>query len=108
MWGLIGAAANRGVKFLEASEKVKGWPWVQPHGPGGGVYAASIAINLGVAGMTVGAVATTGWIVNEFVAFALGVGAATLVKKAGEYASSFLPWGRKDGRRLGTGDADET
>ncbi|MBB5801254.1 hypothetical protein F4560_001022 [Saccharothrix ecbatanensis] len=86
LWGLVGAASNCGVVFLEASRRVKGWPWARPRGPGGGVYAASILVHLGLGALTAGALADSLIVTNSFVAFGTGVAAVALVKKAGSYA----------------------
>lgn len=69
LWGFVGAATNCGVVFLEASRRVKGWPWREPDGPGGGVYGASISIQLFVGTATTTAVATTPIVSSGLVAF---------------------------------------
>jgi hypothetical protein len=91
LWGLVGAGANVGVVFLEASRRVKGWPWASPNGPGGGVYAASVLINLGIASGTTAAVATAGMIVNGMMAFGVGAAAPAVVKKIAQYVQTVLP-----------------
>jgi hypothetical protein len=91
LWGLVGAAANVGVVFLEASRRVKGWPWVRPKGPGGGVYAVSITIQLGIATATTAALATTPIIVSGFIAFGIGAAAPVVVKKVARYAETLIP-----------------
>ena len=73
LWGLVGAAANVGVVFLEASRRVKGWPWERPKGPGGGVYAVSILIQMGIATATTAALAAAAIVTNAFVALLVSV-----------------------------------
>lgn len=108
LWGLLGGGVNLGVVFLEASRRVKGWPWASPDGPGGGVYAVSVLINLGVSTGTTAAVATTGVIVNGMIAFGIGVASPAVVKKLARYAESLLPEPPDGGasRRGGRGDDD--
>ena len=91
LWGLIGAASNRALLILEVSERVKKWPWTPPDGPGGGIYAASIALHLGIATASTAALATTAIISNGLTAFGFGVGAPVVVKKASQYAIRLLP-----------------
>lgn len=91
LWGLLGAAVNRGVVFLEASQRVKGWPWARPNGPGGGVYAVSIVLHLGIAAVTAAALSSTAIVTSPFIAFGVGVGAPAVVKKIAGYALSLVP-----------------
>ncbi|MFD1047369.1 hypothetical protein ACFQ1S_18385 [Kibdelosporangium lantanae] len=105
LWGLVGAAANVGVVFLEASTRVKGWPWQSPKGPGGGVYAVSIFIHLGIATATTAALATTTIIVSNFVAFGIGAAAPVVVKKMARYAESLLPAAEDDEKPGGGHDS---
>jgi len=91
LWGAVGAAANIGVVFLEASRRVKSWPWERPKGPGGGVYAASIFIQLGIATATTSALATAAIVTNAFVAFGIGAAAPSVVKKVARYAEALIP-----------------
>jgi hypothetical protein len=91
LWGLVGAAANRAVLFLEAAQRVKGWPWARPKGPGGGVYTVSIIIHLGIATATTAALATTATIANGFLAFGVGAAAPIVVKKLARYAETLIP-----------------
>jgi hypothetical protein len=91
LWGVTGAAANLGVVFLEASRRVKGWPWVLPHGPGGGVYAASVMIHLGIAACTTAATSTAEIVSSGFVAFGIGAAAPVAVKKIARSAQGLLP-----------------
>ncbi|WP_063016343.1 hypothetical protein [Nocardia nova] len=99
VWGCIGAAVNCGVVFLEASKRVKGWPWVAPRGPGGGPYAASIVVQLGIGAATAAGVLGSGLIAANVAAngLAFGIGTATpvVVKKIGQYVESLVP-GEKD------------
>lgn len=98
LWGLVGAAANVGVVFLEASKRAKGWPWVRPKGPGGGVYAVSIVIHLGIATATTAAMASTSIVTSYFVAFGIGAAAPVVVKKVARYAESLLPVAEDDNK----------
>ncbi|MFI9386370.1 hypothetical protein [Kutzneria sp. NPDC052558] len=107
LWGLVGAASNIGVVFLEASRRVKGWPWARPKGPGGGVYAASIIIQLSIASATTAAVSTTGIVANDFIAFGMGAAAPVVVKKVAKYVETLLPADDGDGRPQLDGGADD-
>ena len=98
LWGLVGAAANRAVLFLEASQRVKGWPWTRPKGPGGGVYAVSVIIHLGIAAATGAALATTAIITNGFIAFGIGAAAPIVVKKVAGYVETLIPAGDDEQR----------
>lgn len=91
LWGLVGAATNRGLLFLEATQQAKGWPWARPDGPGGGVYATSIVIHLGIAAGATAALAHGAVITNSLVAFGVGVGAPAVVKKFAGYAETIGP-----------------
>lgn len=91
LWGLLGAAANVGVVFLEATRRVKGWPWAHPHGPGGGVYVASVVVNLGVSSCATAAVSTSGIVTSGMIAFGMGVAGPTVVKKVAGYVQALLP-----------------
>ncbi|GAB3158780.1 hypothetical protein GCM10027258_70760 [Amycolatopsis stemonae] len=103
LWGLIGAAANRALLLLEASERAKKWPWTPPDGPGGGLYATSVGLHLGIATAATAALATTTIISNGFVAFGFGAGAPVVVKKACRYAIRLLP-PEEPTREIGGGD----
>lgn len=105
LWGLIGAAANRGVVFLEAAQRVKGWPWTQPKGPGGGVYAVSIVVHLGIATATTAALTTATIVTNGLIAFGIGAAAPTVVKKMAGYAERLLP-PNDSNEQQGRGDGD--
>src|SRR5882757_9076320 len=107
LWGLIGAASNIGVVFLEASRRVKGWPWACPKGPGGDVYAVMIIIQLGIASATTAAVSTTGIVANPFIAFGMGAAAPVVVKKVAKYVESLLPHNDGDGESRLDGGADD-
>jgi hypothetical protein len=101
LWGLIGASANIGVVFLEASQRVKGWPWASPKGPGGGVYAVSVLVNLGISAGATAALSSTGMVVNDMVAFGIGASGPIVVKKVARYVESLLP---DDSPQIGRGD----
>jgi hypothetical protein len=93
LWGLVGAAANRGVVFLEAAQRVKGWPWARPKGPGGGIYVVSILVHLAIAAATTAALATAAIVTSGLIAFGLGAAAPTVVKKVAAYAETLVPAG---------------
>jgi hypothetical protein len=110
LWGFLGSATNCGVVFLEASRRVKTWPWAQPHGPGGGVYIASVGIQLFVGATTTTAVATTPLVSSGLIAFGIGLSAPTVVKKIAGYVETLLPSGagekpKQVEREGGGGDA---
>lgn len=92
VWGCVGAAVNCGVIFVEASNRVKGWPWIAPAGPGGGVYAASVVVQLAAGAATSAAVIGSGLIgTNVLVAFGIGSGTPVVLKKLSTYVRSLLP-----------------
>jgi hypothetical protein len=105
LWGVLGAAANLGVVYVEASRRVKGWPWARPHGPGGGVYAASIVVQLGIAAVTTAAVTTAGIAVTGFIAFGFGATAPVVIKKLSAYAQGLVPSPEEPGDRRVVEDA---
>ncbi|WP_148089023.1 hypothetical protein [Saccharothrix texasensis] len=95
MWGLVGAAANRAILFIEATQRVKAWPWTRPKGPGGGIYAVATLLHLAIATATTAALATTAIVASDFVAFGIGAAAPVVVKKIAGYAESLVsPEGR--------------
>ncbi|GLZ43558.1 hypothetical protein [Actinokineospora sp. NBRC 105648] len=96
LWGLVGAAANIGVVFLEASNRVKGWPWERPSGPGGGVYLASVLVNLAIATGTTAALSTTTIVTHGFIAFGVGAAAPAVVRKVASYAENLILAGKED------------
>ncbi|MCR6490843.1 hypothetical protein M8542_49490 [Amycolatopsis sp. OK19-0408] len=108
VWGLVGAAVNRALLFLEASHRVKGWPWARPDGPGGGVYAVSIVLHLLIATATTAAVATTTIIANGLLAFGMGAAAPVVVKKVCGYAMTLLPSDEPGGEGDAAGADDGT
>ncbi|MBF6331940.1 hypothetical protein [Nocardia transvalensis] len=91
LWGFLGACANCGVVYLEASRRVKGWPWQEPNGPGGDVYAVSILVHLGIATATTAALTTTPIISSGLIAFGVGAAAPIIVKKVSAYVQTLLP-----------------
>ncbi|MFG3525070.1 hypothetical protein ACGF5S_32765 [Nocardia nova] len=92
LWGCIGAAVNCGVVFIEATHRVKGWPWVWPLGPGGRPYAVSVVMQLGIGAATAAAVQGSGLITDSIlVAFGIGAASPVVVKKVSRYAQSLLP-----------------
>lgn len=91
MWGLAGAAVNRALVFLEASQRVKGWPWAPPDGPGGGLFAVAQVLHLGIGAAVTAAASTTAVVANGFVAFGIGAVAPLVVKKLAGYTLAQLP-----------------
>lgn len=91
LWGLAGAAVNRALIYLEASQRAKGWPWRRPHGPGGGVYAVSVILHCAIGALVTWAAADAGLIVNALLAVGAGAVAPVLVKKASGYTLAMLP-----------------
>ena len=109
VWGCVGAAVNCGVVFVEATNRVKGWPWVWPHGPGGGPYAASVLVHLVIGAATAAGVLDSGLIVTTVGAngLAFGIGTATpvVVKKISRYVERIVP-GEKDSSENPAGEAE--
>lgn len=103
VWGCVGAAVNCGVVFVEATRRAKGWPWARPKGPGGGPYAASVVVQLGIGAATASVVVGSGLIAANVAAsgLAFGIGTATpvVVKKLSQYVESLLPGEDDDGER---------
>lgn len=92
LWGLLGAAANRGVRFLEDLQRVKGWPWGRTAGgPGAGPFFAAVAVHLFLGAAVAATLSSAAIVDNPFVAFGAGAGAVLAVKKAGSYAYGHLP-----------------
>ncbi|MFF0493878.1 hypothetical protein ACFYTQ_33070 [Nocardia sp. NPDC004068] len=95
VWGCVGAAVNCGVVFLEATKRVKGWPWPRPKGPGAGPYAVSVLVQWGIGAATAAAVLDSGLIVTTVAAngLAFGIGTATpvVVKKISQYVETLVP-----------------
>jgi hypothetical protein len=108
VWGAVGATANLGVVFVEACRRVKGWPWARPYGPGGGVYAVTIIVNVAVAGMTTAAVASGRIEQSGLIAFGMGAAAPVVVKKMARYVEALLPSGDQDDPPGRKGDADDS
>lgn len=106
LWGAVGAAANIGVVFLEASRRVKTWPWERPKGPGGGVFTASVLIHLGIATATTAALTTAAIVTNAFVAFGIGAAAPSVVKKVAKYAETLIP-SDDDNEQVGSDGEDD-
>lgn len=104
LWGLVGAATNCGVVFLEASRQAKGWPWVEPNGPGGAAYVVSIIIQLFIGTATTAAVATTQIVSSGLIAFGIGISAPIVVKKVAAYVETLLPSSASDRQEQSRGD----
>lgn len=97
LWGLLGAASNRGLRFVEDLHRVKGWPWARAvGGPGAGPYVAATGVHLFLGAAAAAALTAAGIVDNAFLAFCAGVGAVLVVKKAGELAAGQVPSGGRD------------
>ena len=88
LWGLAGAAANRGVVYLQAAERVKGKgpAWRVPYGPGGGLYLLSVMLHCVVGVIVTGAIAESGWIRNAAIAVGIGAAAPVALKRVSAVA----------------------
>lgn len=73
-------------------DRVKGWPFTRPHGPGGGAYAVAIIIHLGIATATTAAAATMVPVTSGFIAFGIGATAPVVVKKVAGYVETLIPF----------------
>lgn len=104
LWGLAGAAVNRALIFLEASQRVKGWPWRSPDGPGGGVYLVSVVLHCAIGAVVAFAAADARIATNGLLALGLGAGAPVVVKKVSGYTLAVLPRPTEDADG-GGGDA---
>lgn len=93
MWGLAGAAVNRALVFLEATQRVKAWPWAAPDGPGGALFAVAQVLHLGIGTAVTAAASTTPVVANGFTAFGIGAVAPLVVKKLAGYTLAQLPGG---------------
>jgi hypothetical protein len=103
LWGLVGAAVNRALVYLEETNRAKGWPWQFPYGPGAGPYLVSVVLHCGIAaGVTAGA-AAAGYIGNAVVALGIGAAAPVVVKKISGYTLALLP--RAEGEAKGQDNA---
>jgi hypothetical protein len=101
LWGLAGASINRALIYLEASQRVKGWPWRYPHGPGGGAYFLSVVLHCGIGGSVTAAAAQSGVISNALLALGMGASAPAVVKKLSQYTLAILPQSVDDEKRGG-------
>jgi hypothetical protein len=99
LWGLAGAATNQALAYIEASRKVKGWPWKYPYGPGGGAYLVAVLLQCGVGAIVTWVAAQSGAIHNVLFAFGLGVAAPVAVNKISQYTLAILPRSADDERR---------
>ncbi|GAA2071286.1 hypothetical protein GCM10009780_03220 [Actinomadura alba] len=91
LWGLLGAAANRALVFLEANRRVKGVAWRFPEGPGGGYFLVACLLHCGIGAALTSAAAATGVIATPLIALGLGATAPTAMAKVGRYALAALP-----------------
>jgi hypothetical protein len=98
LWGLAGAAINRALIYLEASQRVKGWPWRRPDGPGGGVFLVSQILHCCIGAVVTAAVAQSGLVSSPLLALGMGAAAPAVVKKISRYSLNALPPASGDGR----------
>ena len=91
VWGLAGGAVNRALIYLEAAQRVKGPPWRQPDGPGGGVYMVAVLLHCAIAAVVTGAVAQADYVPNAVVALGIGAAAPVVVKKLSSYTLAVMP-----------------
>jgi hypothetical protein len=91
LWGLLGAAANRALVFLEANRRVKGVAWRYPEGPGGGYFLVACILHCGIGTALTSAAAATGVIATPLIALGLGATAPAAMAKIGRYALGALP-----------------
>jgi hypothetical protein len=96
LWGLAGGAVNRILIYLEAAQRVKGPPWRFPHGPGGGMYVASLFLHCAIAAVVTGAAGQAGYVPNAVVALGMGAAAPVVVKKLSSYTLAVLPKANDD------------
>jgi hypothetical protein len=91
LWALAGAASNRALLFLEACQRVKGWPWRFPYGPGAAPYWVATVLHLGVGTGVASAAAEAGYVTNSLVAFGIGAAAPVVVKKLADHTLEITP-----------------
>jgi hypothetical protein len=96
LWGLAGAAINRALLFLEASQRAKGWPWRFPFGPGAAPFCVATLLHLGIATVVTAAAAEAGYVPNALIAIGIGAAAPVVVKKMAGYTLSVLPRGQEE------------
>lgn len=99
LWGLAGAAVNRALVYLEASQRTKGWPWRRPYGPGGGVFFVAQILHCGIAMIVTAAAASSGLLSSALLALGMGAAAPAVVKKASQYGLAVLPAGNEDDKQ---------
>jgi hypothetical protein len=90
-WGLAGAAINRALIYLEASQRSKGPPWRPPQGPGGGFYLISVILHCGIGSVVTWAAAQSHLVPSALVALGMGATAPVVVKKASAFTLTILP-----------------
>ena len=91
LWGLVGAAINRALIFLEANRRVKGAPWRFPEGPGGGFFALAVGLHCGIGAAVTYASAVSGVIHNPLLGLGLGATAPVAMKTVSRIALAALP-----------------
>jgi hypothetical protein len=97
LWGLAGAAANRAIIFLEASNKAKGRPWRYPEGPGGWAYAISVVLHCCIGAVVTFAAAESGYIHNALLGLGLGASATVAMKTISRMSLAALTAARAAG-----------
>src|SRR5262245_52526364 len=103
LWGLAGAAINRAMLYLEAAQRIKGWPWRYPYGPGGGPYLVATTLHLGIGAIVAAGAADAGYVSNALIATGIGAAAPIVVNRIAGYTLALLPRSPED---KGQGGAD--
>jgi hypothetical protein len=82
LWGLGGGLAIEVLDFIKAVRRVgHGWPWREPHGPGGGPYLVSVIGRAGAGAAVAGATSASVNGTTPLIALALGAAAPLILEK---------------------------
>jgi hypothetical protein len=107
LWGLIGAACNRALIFLDANRRVKGSPLQYPEGPGATFFLFAAILHGGIASAVAYAAAASGVISSPLLALGVGFAAPEALKAVSRRALLLLYPG-DGGQRPGPGDRVDT
>jgi hypothetical protein len=107
LWGLAGAATNRAIIFLEASNRAKERPWRYPEGPGAWSYAISVVLHCCIGAVVTFAAAESGYIHNALLGLGLGASATVAMKAISRMSLAALPAARGAGSGEDPGDSGE-
>lgn len=91
LWGMVGAAINRALIFLEANKRAKGPAWRWPEGPGGIFFIIACVIHILIGAAVTLALATTSIIDTPLLALGMGASAPVAMAKIGRYPLGLLP-----------------